>query len=133
VVIIANIKFYNILSATGNMPEDLIGEYIIDVYYDKDYGLCLGMKGFLLAKQKEVNQIVEDMTIRKIMVAENLNGLKRLFNAKSFLKRTPIKKFPLTYEMLWLTPKDVLNSLITALVLAREANMTCDWIDLNKI
>ncbi len=127
------LNFYKILSTTGNIPEDLIGKEIIDIYYDKDYGLCLGIGGVLLAKQREINKSIEDKIIEEIINANNLKDLKDLFNSKSILNRRPIKKFPITYEMLWATPKDVLDHIVEVLRTAREANMICDWIDLNKI
>jgi len=127
------LNFYKILSTTGNIPEDLIGKEIIDIYYDKDYGLCLGIGGVLLAKQREINKSIEDKITEEIINANNLKDLKDLFNSKSILNRRPIKKFPITYEMLWATPKDVLDHIVEVLRTAREANMICDWIDLNKI
>jgi len=106
------LTLYEYIKATGNIPEDFIGDKIIDIYHHNDYGLCLGMFGTLLSLQKHKDWLTASKVITK---ARNVEDLAYVFGAKSIAKMEPLKTFPLSAKMLSLSPARILQDLFLLL------------------
>jgi hypothetical protein len=117
-------SLYNILSNIGFIPENCIGRDSIDIAVNKRNGLCLLYRGLCLSRQRKTDKNSVNGTINIIRKSTDAASLKELYMSNDIDYFRYVHKFPLTGEMLTLSPDEILETIINMLVLGKQSNIT---------
>lgn len=111
-------NFYNILNIMNYPPEDIIDKKVLSIYIHKEFGLCLGLFGFIIARQKTPKNKTDEF-IKSIDKIKNISDLNPLFSSKYKL----LMKIPLTFEIFFESPSMILEVFIQMVINAKNNNI----------